>query len=150
MIAEAVDGVRDTKAYVVWGRTGPEVRTQLEPGDDVMVECETDNAVKRRARLAAITLDPAVTDGAGRPVTDIATRYDAMFWSESAVEKFVLPYYMRYRTPAEVGRIRGAFDHPSIYAMVHPPASGVLLMTSIRSKGKSLEALTLEEFEAAR
>lgn len=148
-LAEAVDGIRDEKAYVVWGESGPEVKTSVEKGDDVMAECETRNVVSGRSRFHSIIVDPPVVDGSGRRVTDFASRYDAMFWSEAAVEKFVLPYYLRFRTPADVDTIRTLFNHPSVYSIVHLPLTDCIFLTSARTDGKAIEALTLEELRAA-
>ena len=148
-LAEAVDGIRDAKAYVIWGASGPEVRTSVKPTDDVMAECETRNVVHHRRSFDSITIDPPVVDGRGRPVRDLAKRYDAMFWSEAAVEKFALPYYLRFRTPAEVDAIRTAFDQASVCAMIHPPLSDCLYLSSARTDGKTLEVLTLAELRAA-
>jgi len=125
------------------------VTTSVKTGDDVMAECETDNIVGARRHLRSITLDPPVVDATGAPMRDFATRYDAMFWSEAAVEKFMLPYYMRHRTPAEVASIRDAFNHASVCAYIHPPTSGIIALTSARTDGRTLEALTLEELRAA-
>lgn len=148
-LAEAVDGIRDTKAYVVWGANGPEVKTSVAAGDDVIAECETNNVVGNRPRFRSIGIDPPLVDRSGRPVKDLASHYDAMFWSEPAVEKFVLPYYLRFHTPAEVDAIRSAFNHVSVYAVIHPPLSDFLCLSSARTDGKTLEALTLEELRAA-
>ena len=148
-LAEAVDGVRDQPAYIVWGEHGPEVKTHVAKGDDVMAECRTNNVVSGRRRFTSITVDPPFVDASGAPVTDIASRFDAMFWSESAVEKFALPYYLRYHTPAEVDEIRTLFDQPSVYALMHLPLSNCFYVASARTDGKTLEVLTPEELRAA-
>lgn len=148
-LAEAVDGIRDTKAYVVWGASGPEVKTSVTSADEVMAECETHNVVGGRPRFTSITTDPPVVDHSGRAVHDLASRCDAMFWSEAAVEKFVLPYYLRFRTVDDVNAIRSAFNSRAVYAIIHPPLSDCVYLTGARTGGKTLEALTLEELRAA-
>jgi hypothetical protein len=147
-LAEAVDGVRDVPAYVVWGTDGPVVTQDRPHADEVVFECMTNNSVPQRTRLRSITLEPALVTSDGKPVPDIAVRFDAAFWSEAAVEKFVLPYYTRMATVSEAVRMRKAFNHTSVAAMLHMPDSTSRMLTSIRRSG-ALEALTLLEFEAS-
>jgi hypothetical protein len=148
-LAEAADGIRDKPAYVVWGDAGPELKTKRPAAStEVIFECVTDNIVPHRAKLRSITLEPSVMTTHGRPVTDIATRYDAMFWSEAAVEKFVLPYYIQSGHPELVDRLRKAFKHASVMAVAHLPESSPLLLISTES-GNEVRALTLQEFEAS-
>jgi hypothetical protein len=148
-LAEAVDGIRDRKAYVVWGADGPEVKTRVSATDDVMAECETTNVVRGRSRFDSISIDPPLVDRGGKRVSDVASRCDALFWSEPAVEKFVLPYYLRFRTPRQVDTIRDLFDQPSVYAIMHLPLSGCVFLASTRTEGRTIEALTQEELQAA-
>lgn len=147
-LAEAVDGVRDVPAYVVWGKDGPVVTQDRPAADEVVFECVTNNSVPQRTRLYSITLEPSVVTSDGTPVTNVATRFDAVFWSEAAVEKFVLPYYTRVATAAEAVRMRRAFNHTSVAAMMHMPDSTSRMLTNVRRSG-ALEALTLSEFEAS-
>ena len=45
---------------------------------------------------------------------------DAIFLSQSAVEKFLLPYYARFQTPRELEQIRDRLYHtPGVVAAVH-------------------------------
>lgn len=146
-LAEAVDGVRDETAYVVWGNGGPEVRTQRPASDEVIFECMTRNAEPDRARIAAITLHPPVIASDGKPLANFARRFDAMFWSEAAVEKFMLPYYVRFSSHAHVDRMRKAFKQKGVVASMHMPDSLGRYLVSVRD-GEALAELTLEELEA--
>ncbi|HEY8309798.1 MAG TPA: hypothetical protein VIG47_04545 [Gemmatimonadaceae bacterium] len=147
-LAEAADGARDKPAYVVWGDDGPELKTERPPAStEVIFECATNNVVPNRAKLHSITLDPPVVTSHGKTVTDIVTRYDAMFWSEAALEKFVLPYYLGSGKPELVDRIRKAFNHASVVAIMHLPDSSPIILSSIQSS-EGVRALTLHEFEA--
>ncbi|HEY5086674.1 MAG TPA: hypothetical protein VII66_04860 [Gemmatimonadaceae bacterium] len=147
-LAEAVDGIRDEPAYVVWGTNGPEVQTNRPASEDVMFECMTKNENPDRAELRSIILDPPVVTSDGKLLADLAARADAMFWSEAAVEKFVIPYYVRFSTSQEVDRIRKAFSHASVVALIHLPDSTSLVLTSVRT-GRAMEILTLQEFESS-
>ncbi|MDQ2890847.1 MAG: hypothetical protein M3R65_09920 [Gemmatimonadota bacterium] len=147
-LAEAADGVRDRPAYVVWGPDGPELKAEPPSASaDVIFECATSNIVPNRAKLRSMTIDPPMVTTGGAAVTDLATLHDAMFWSEAAVEKFVLPYYIRSGGPELAERIRKAFNHPSVIAIAHLPDSAPILLTAIRSRN-GMEALTLSELEA--
>ncbi len=148
-LAEAVDGIRDEPAYVVWSGGEPMVKKQLDDADELIVECETNNDVRHRSRLKSITLDPPMVDQHRVPVTDLSGQYDAMFWSEAAVEKFVIPYYAGFNNAADLARIEKSFNHPSVYAMLHLPFTEVCVLTTLRTGDKGLEALSLKEFESS-
>jgi hypothetical protein len=148
-LAEAVDGIRDRSAYLVWTASGePQAKTSLDPDDELIVECETRNAAPERQSFRSIMLDPPMLDEKGNPVTDLPAKYDAMFWSEAAVEKFVLPYYARLNKPSVVTAMLQAFNHPSVCAVIHPPLSYIRFVTSIRTGDRGFEALDLREFES--
>ena len=143
-LAEAVDGVRDETAYVVWGNTGPEVRTQRPDSDEVIFECMTRNAEPGRARISAITLHPPVMASDGTPLTDFARRFDAMFWSEAAFEKFMLPYYVRFSSREQIDRMRRAFNQKHVAAAVHMPETTSGYLVSVGG-GETLSVLTADE-----
>ena len=147
-LAEAVDGIRDVPAYVVWGKDGPVITKNPPAPEDVIFECMTKSTKPDRTKLRSISLDPAVVTPDGKPMADVAGKFDAMFWSESAVQKFVLPYYMHVGTADEVSRVLRAFNHATVAAMLHLPDSTHCVLTSVRS-GSTLQALTLKEFEAS-
>lgn len=154
-IAESVDGIRDKPAYVFWTESGPQVTSERPSDEDLILECETQNDVRPRPKFRSIALDPpmlakkdAVPGDPGKPVRNAAVEFDALCWSEAAVDKFILPYYIRLNTPEYVGRILKAFNHPDAYAIAHVPLSDIMFLTALRTKGEALEALTLEEFEA--
>jgi hypothetical protein len=45
---------------------------------------------------------------------------DAVFLSQAAVEKFLLPYYARYMTPLQLEEVRrDCFDTPGVFAVLH-------------------------------
>ena len=70
-LAEAVDGIRDEMAYVVWTADGPQVKTKVDRGDEIIVECETKSDVKHRPTFNSIVLDPPMVDQHGVPVTEL-------------------------------------------------------------------------------
>jgi len=152
-LAEAADGIRDKTAYVVWSGDEPQVKTKLDEGDELIVECETRNSASGRSAFKSITLDPPLIDADGNVIENIVDKYDAMFWSESAIEKFVIPYYAHVRSPRDLQRIGDAYIHPTTMALLHPPASNIQYMMARRSakSGKEgVEVLDLKDFESSR
>ncbi len=118
----------------------------------MIVECETRSDVQSRPTFKSITVDPPFVDREGKLITRVEGKYDAMFWSEAAVEKFVIPYYARFNTAHHIARIMTAFNHPASMAMIHPPLSDIQFITSARTKPgqqDAVEVLSLTEFEAA-
>jgi hypothetical protein len=53
------------------------------------------------------------------PVQVIKGEYDAFFWSEAALRKFVLPYYANLIGPEYATEIRAAFRDPEVLLMAH-------------------------------
>ncbi|HWK88630.1 MAG TPA: hypothetical protein VNP72_01495 [Longimicrobium sp.] len=64
--------------------------TTLVPENAVI---ELDTADQQAARPSVITATMVAKGADGRTATADLMKYDAVFWSEAAVEKFVLPYY---------------------------------------------------------
>lgn len=59
-----------------------------------------------------------------RTTVQLVDRYDAVFWSEAAFEKFVLGYYLRLKEPKDWWALYLLYlsDHPSlpkIYGIAH-------------------------------
>ncbi|MEO7218628.1 MAG: hypothetical protein ABI026_10590 [Gemmatimonadaceae bacterium] len=148
-LAEAVDGIRDETAYVVWGNAGPEVRTQRPVSDEVIFECMTKNAEPKRAKMGTITLERPVIGSDGKPLTNFAKRFDAMFWSEAAVEKFMFPYYARFSNRSQMDSMRTMSNQQSVVAALHMPDSPARFLAEARD-GKTFAILTPEELEAER
>lgn len=147
-LAEAADGIRDEPAFLVWRDGIPKITRRVESSDELIMECRTPASAPRRPSFKSIHLDPPMVDQAQVPVPDIATRFDAMFWSDSAFEKFAVPYYARISTQNELERIRAAFYSSTTFAMIHPPLSNATFLSSARTGGNGLEALTLRDLEA--
>jgi hypothetical protein len=59
--------------------------------------------------------------------------FDAFFWSESAIRKFVLPYYARVVSPEYAIRIREAFASEDVIMMAHDPLTEYRMIAITRS-----------------
>lgn len=130
-IAEGADGRRDEPLVLFQNQKG---NLQLEragtvPEDQVILELFTKSRKQQERTPRAL---------------EIPTDWDAVFLSESAVEKFVFPYYTAQRllTAAELNRLKTAFyTREDVVGIVHKPPSRPLLL--VAKAGGRLEA---EEF----
>lgn len=112
-LAEALDGNRDAPVLVVlregklrWLPEG----VKPQAGDQELFTVQTDNANPGRKQLEAVRLSPPVNlPGKADETDDVVQAFDALFWTEAAVTKFVLPYYLRFYTPQEVNELWMAF-----------------------------------------
>jgi hypothetical protein len=59
--------------------------------------------------------------------------FDSFFWSESALRKFVLPYYARVVSPEYAIRIREAFASEDVIMMAHDPITEYQMIAITRS-----------------
>lgn len=69
------------------GSVVPELRFGPEPPPNTLLELDTYEVAPEREHPNAVILD------VDSDAIDLVPKFDAVFWSESAVEKFVLPYY---------------------------------------------------------
>lgn len=118
-LAEKADGLRDQDLALVQRADGQlDVVPADQAGDaQVLYRLRTPSrypAEQRPPFQLVLTPPPP-----GEPF-DARARYDALFWSESAVEKFLLPYYQRVLTPEQLLELARAFrDNPNVYAIGH-------------------------------
>ncbi len=121
------------------------VTTEVRPKDELIVECVTRSQGGKWPKLRSISLDPPIVNKRGELIADTHSRFDAMFWSPAAVEKFVIPYYIRFNTIEYVNRIRNAFNRDEVEALTKLPWSDPAFLFN---EGGALKILTLEEVEA--
>lgn len=126
--AEAADGMRGRDVYLQVGRDSFEILQQKptdQNPDRVLIQCRTDDfPVSERPTLLEVL---AITSKGGETKThSLRPTYDAVFWSESAIEKFVQPYYARmYGVDACVRLclMQQAWRDPMVFAIGHLPKS---------------------------
>lgn len=129
-LAEKADGLRDQDLALVQRADGQldVIPIDLVGEGQVLYRLRTPSRypADQRPQFELVLTPPPP----GAPF-DARARYDALFWSESAVEKFLLPYYHRVRTPEQVLELARAFrDNPNVYAVGHvPPTEYDLLST---------------------
>lgn len=123
-IAEKADGLRGVPLALYVTGDG---YADVEPLDDaqkggrkILLELDTENKGPGLHGDAKIQLSfqGTIYNHAGLETAD------AVFTSQAAVEKFVLPYYMRYGSASEVEELQeNLFKDPDVIASIHLPTS---------------------------
>lgn len=126
-LAETLDGRRneDVKVTMVQenGRPKLVVRErdyQLAPGETLVLNgIRTDTAIQGRPEVTNLTF--SVGEASTTCITDEGLLCDAVFCSESAIEKFVFPYYRSQRLldETEWAQVKTEFENPSTIAIGH-------------------------------
>jgi hypothetical protein len=82
----------------------------------------------------------------GGPDTDLE-KADAVFLTQSAVEKFLLPYYMRFKSGAAVQGLENTlFNHDSVAAVFHiPPSIPKLFPGQLSSNANGFAVADMED-----
>jgi hypothetical protein len=134
-LAETADGWRDEKLKLVLhakdGLSLQRADYQPGPGEQVVCLIETPSCQPGREQVLRVTLD---TKNAGSHTVDTKEGWDAVFWTESAIEKFLYPYYHSQRLWSdELEDLKTAFEtYPGAFAIRHkaPSASEVMSLAS--------------------
>lgn len=154
-LAERADSRRGTTAYLVRNPDGsPEpydvANDDTRSGRDIVLRLETEDAapafMKRQVDLKLTADPPLQLDGF--PKFDI-NNCDAIFTSLVAVEKFVLPYYSRFRTVSDVRGMRNGFAlAPKALAVCHIPDS-IETRGMMKERANNLYVMAPRETDAA-
>ena len=123
-LAEKADGLREQHLALVTnddGKLDVIKRDQLKPGQPVILDVETPDEGPGIPGDAKIRIEHrGVMYGAGTTLDQA----DAVFVTQSAVEKFVLPYYMRFKSGAQVQALQNMlFRDPLVICAPHIPPS---------------------------
>lgn len=118
-LVESLDGMRNQQLYVVWrqGYSDPQIVSETATGDVTILAVETDDLG------AWIPSSVQITPQGGTAIS--LDTYDAVFWSESAFEKFVIPYYSTFWTTKDVANLDTAVKKQgqTVIALAHLPKS---------------------------
>lgn len=123
--AEGADSIRDRPAVLIKKADG---RLDVVPDDMVPKDAEPLLDIETNPRGPGIVGDAKARVlwrgrlyGANIEHFDKA---DALFTTQSAIEKFLLPYYMRFKSAHEVGHLeRVLFNDRDVIAAFHIPGS---------------------------
>lgn len=80
----------------------------------------SDGSKEKQVASVKLTMDD------GTEVCLNGTDYDAIFWSESAFDKFVAPYYVQVGDLYQAMLIRAMFLDPAVIAAIHIPGSEII------------------------
>jgi len=123
-LAEKADGLRDRPlALVIDGQGRVDVVPEAEAGQDtVLLKLATEPRGPGVAGTAKIHLRwNDRTYGGPSSKLDAA---DAVFVTQSAIEKFLLPYYMRFKSGAQVQALENTlYNDAGVAAAIHIPPS---------------------------
>lgn len=143
-LAETADGTRVKEFTLVRDKDGKAaLRTELQSGDKAVtgVKVRTEPSLQKpgakRIPVLEVTLRPEACQPIGLKTDDGA---DAVFWTDSAIEKFLYPYYHAQRLwDEDLSRLEQAFrrDERAV-AILHKAPS-----TSFSMGGRAGEALAI-------
>src|SRR5438067_3974933 len=116
-LGEKADGFRGKEFRLVW--TGTELLL-LEPSDPRAADSpiSVEAPIEGRGLLGGATVD--INYNKVRVGPDPAQEApDAIFLTQSAVAKFVFPYYTRMQTPLQIQDLKERLFAPNIVAVTH-------------------------------
>lgn len=116
LVAEAADGTRDQKLALVLTPSGDYVVKEEEPGDKVVLRMYTPSMTPDRIKPTEISFQAPGCEKVR--IEDVA---DALFWTESAAEESLFPYYVAHRlfTDEEMQKLRKSFRDRRVVAIWH-------------------------------
>lgn len=134
-LAAAADGFRNGQEIFFRARfepqengdfdlDGPFTRDELDKlrvpeGFGIFGPYQTDDCLDDISRTPIKTITIELHDG--RKWSFEGKRFDALFWSVSALEKFAIPHYTNVRGVTKAREILRAFEETDIFLMGHDP-----------------------------
>jgi hypothetical protein len=123
-LAEAADGMRGVPLKLAFVDGDYRiVDATVQTADDRTLPVNTPSTKDpASAKIDDIVITPApriAPDANGN--TRVSQVFDALFWSESAVEKFLIPYYARIKDTRFLDQLRRDFRDKSVYMIGHLP-----------------------------
>ncbi|MBL0938412.1 MAG: hypothetical protein IBJ03_05940 [Gemmatimonadaceae bacterium] len=123
-IAEAADGLRggtyalSANAPQRDGGTGlglvpVDTSKPAEPGE---IRVHTPLKAPKKPRPKAVFVQHPHT---GEMINIDVERFDAVFWGEAAIEKFLVPYYVRFQSEGFMQTLREAVENDEVIAIAH-------------------------------
>lgn len=122
VLAEWADGVRNQHLVLVRTSDGEyKLKDRKAENDQVILQVFTRDIVPDRLQPVSVT---CTLPGGGGAI-EVSQEFDALFWTESAVEKFLLPYYYSQRilTGDQMERVKKHLADREVCAFLHMPPS---------------------------
>lgn len=135
-LAEEADGRRGEELSLMLHPTeGLRLRRKGDPalnGEQELCKIETPKCQSGRVPVLSVAVD---IEGANTHRIDPAEGWDAVFWTESSVEKFVYPYYHAHRLwDTTMDQVKQAFEsYPGAVAIMHKAPSKSFVMNATAS-----------------
>ena len=139
--AESADGTRDKELALVLTGDGEYVVKEEAPGDNVVLRMYTPSAVPNRLKPTEITFQAPGCEK--MRIDEIA---DCLFWTESAVEKFLFPYYASQRllTDEEMRQLKEGFQDERVVAIWHKAPSAFQFLHGTTSTLDTIKVLVAD------
>jgi hypothetical protein len=140
-LAETADGWRDVDLYA-YVKDKKLKLSKTKPSNDVRwIAVKTgctkphDMGCPSKVKLATQKNPSGTTVFAGKGTDDY---FDSLFWAQSSVEKFMVPYYARIFTATQMRRLRKAYTDPNVVAIGHrfPTVYGEFKASEVEAKKK--------------
>src|SRR5688500_5117581 len=138
-MAETFHGFKGKKLVAVDTVDGQILlKGEAAEGDVVLFEVETPLEVPDRLRLEKV-----VVKAEGCAEFDSAGIYDSLFWTESAIEKFVLPYYVAQRvlTDDDMAALKAGIRSKEVVGLGHLPSTHESLIRGIDPAATTIKVL---------
>lgn len=121
-LAEHADGRRGVKMKIV-ARGDDKLDISYDENDtslfDVYTDA-TDNHPMGTPKEVTISYDERKVVFTNKDMDMASNKFlDSMFWTQSAIEKFMVPYYARIFSPLEMRDLRTAYTDPQVIAIGH-------------------------------
>lgn len=116
-LAETADGARSRDLVLIWDcdtKSYAIVASELAGANPKLLDIKTTERVPARTRVNGVQIHVN-----GLEPNTLTPEYDALFWSESSVEKFVIPYYSRMLEQADMIELWKAHLDEKVYAFGH-------------------------------
>ena len=143
-LAEQADGLRNEDLSLVVDKDGElRLRKGKLDGDDcdTKVKVKT-TALKGRTEVNMVTLEPK-----GGTLTPLPPdqQFDAVFWTESSVDKFVWPYYRAHRLwDKHIDSVKNRFDTlKTAFAVAHQAPSKPIIPGPLSAKRRAMPSYEL-------
>jgi hypothetical protein len=115
-LAEHADGCRGDLMEITGEQAGGKIRrigsTSMAKPGSLLIQTPFKNPGRKLPKSVALTTQ------SDTPHTLDTGYFDSVFWGEAAMEKFLIPYYIRF-SDDDVAKIREAIDSEDIIALAH-------------------------------
>ncbi len=114
-LAEAVDGMRDKDLIVVIEGDKLVARERIG-AEQVAGAIHVHTASHKKLKPEEVKLTHPKTRKRINVKTGV---FDCVFWGEAACHKFLIPYYVRFYSDAQMQKLRNAISNDDVIAIAH-------------------------------